>query len=625
MPNPVRVNGSGMGRQPAGAHRRKVGHAGEAGRETARMTWRRIFQRKSLEMLAAEMAGEHRLQRVLGPVSLTALGVGAVIGAGIFAMTGRVAAEDAGPATVLSFVVAGIACGLAAFCYAEFAAMAPVAGSAYTYTYATLGEVWAWIIGWDLVLEYAMSCAVVAAHWSHYLDELLTITCGWKIPPQFMSDPFTPVLVGDQAVHALANVPAVLITLLVTVVLVIGIRESALTNAALVVVKTGVVVYVIVLGWGYIRTAHWFQVPVEQRHVADVGDYLARHPEVAARLPPGAVGRVTNGQQLLKDHPEIAADWTGAERARVAALPNEGQKWGLLSLLGVKRWLQPIDDACRSPWLPYGFSGLMLGAALVFFAYIGFDSISTHAEEAVRPQRDVPLGILASLAICTVLYVLVAAVITGMEPYPEIDTGAAVAAAFRKRAELEDSLWLRASAWLIAVGALAGMTSVLLVTFLSQARIFLAMARDGLLPKGIFAAVHPRYRTPHRSTLLTGVIIAVVSGLLPIRLLEEMVSIGTLLAFALVCAAVGVLRLTRPEVPRPFRCPALFVVAPLGILVNVAMMFFLPLDTWLRLVVWLIVGLALYFLYGVHHSTLRHTLQHEIQTQGLSPTDAPLD
>jgi basic amino acid/polyamine antiporter, APA family len=589
------------------------------------MSWNRMFRRKSLETLLAEMAGEHRLHRVLGPVSLTALGVGAIIGAGIFAMTGRVAAEDAGPGIVVSFVVAGVACGLAALCYAEFAAMAPVAGSAYTYTYATLGEVWAWIIGWDLILEYAMACSVVAAHWTHYLNEFLMSTCQRHIPACLISDPFTKVIVDDQAIQAYLNLPAVLIVAAVTVVLVIGVRESAVTNAVLVLVKVGVVLYVIAVGTAYVSMANWTGVPIEERKASDTRDYLDRHPELAAKLPPGAVHGMTTGKQLLQQHPQIVEGMTSADQARLAAVKGEASKWGLLGVLGFRRWLQPIDDACRGPFLPYGFSGLMVGAALVFFAYIGFDSISTHSEEAVRPKRDVPLAILVSLALCTVLYILVAGVLTGMEPYPEIDTEAAVAAAFRRRAELEDSGMLRASAWLIATGALAGMTSVLLVTFLSQARIFLAMARDGLLPKSIFGVVHPRFRTPHRSTILTGFCIATVAGLLPIRLLEEMVSIGTLMAFVLVCASVQVLRISRPAVERPFRCPALHVVAPLGILVSLAMMLFLPLDTWLRLVIWLGVGLTFYLIYGIRHSTLGHALQRELQVQGLSPTDAPLE
>ncbi len=588
------------------------------------MRWRQFFRRKPLEILLAEMAGEHRLHRVLGPLSLTSLGVGAIIGAGIFAMTGRVAAEDAGPAVVVSFIIAGFACMLAAFCYSEFAAMAPVAGSAYTYTYATLGEIWAWIIGWDLVLEYAMSCSVVAAHWSHYLDEFLWISFGWNIPPQFLSDPFTPVIVNGVELQAYLNLPAILVMAAITLVLVIGIRESALTNAVLVLVKMVVVLFVIVLGWNYVKYSNWTSIPVEQRKVSDVTDYLDRNSDIAAQVPAGSVGTLTTGEDLLEQQPALGASLSRAERLEVKQLPNEAKKWGLLGVLGVKKWLQPLDEAVRSPFFPYGFSGLMIGAALVFFAFIGFDSISTHAEEAVRPQRDVPIGILTSLVVCTLLYVLVAGVITGMEPYPEIDLEASVAAAFRKRAEIDNNPLLQASAWIIALGALAGMSSVLLVTFLSQARIFLAMARDGLLPHCIFGVVHERYRTPHRSTMLTGVSICLVSGILPIRMLEEMVSIGTLMAFVLVCASVLMLRITRPEVHRPFRCPIIFVVAPLGVLVNLAMMAFLPLDTWLRLVIWLAIGLVIYFSYGYRYSRMGHELQRQMQTQGLSPTDAPL-
>ena len=383
--------------------------------------------------------------------------------------------------------------------------------------------------------------------------------------------------------------------------------------------------FVIVLGWNYVKYSNWTSVPVEQRKVSDVADYLERNPDIAAQVPAGSVGTLDDRQGASRDNiPRWRPRSDSAERLEVEQLPNEAKKWGLLGVLGIKKWLQPIDDAVRSPFFPYGFSGLMIGAALVFFAYIGFDSISTHAEEAMRPQRDVPIGILASLVVCTVLYVLVAGVITGMEPYPEIDPEAAVAAAFRKRAEIDNSPLLQASAWIIAVGALAGMSSVLLVTFLSQARIFLAMARDGLLPHSIFGVVHERFRTPHRSTILTGVSICLVSGFLPIRMLEEMVSIGTLMAFVLVCASVLMLRITRPEVHRPFRCPVIFLVAPLGVLVNLAMMAFLPLDTWLRLVIWLAIGLVIYFGYGYRHSRMGHELQRQMQTQGLSPTDAPL-
>lgn len=588
------------------------------------MRFRQLFARKSLESLLAEMAGEHRLHRVLGPVALTALGVGAIIGAGIFAMTGRVAAEDAGPAIVLSFLIAGVACGLAALCYAEFSAMAPVAGSAYTYTYATLGELLAWIIGWDLVLEYAMSCGVVAAHWAHYLDEFLYLSCGVRLPVELTSDPFTPVMTPEGPVQAWVNLPAVLVMAAVTMIVVVGIRESAWTNAVLVLVKTGVVVFVVGLGLPLVTPAYWTEIPADERPIGDVSEYLERHADRAAQLPPGAAGHLTTGRELVAKHPEAFADLGPADRAAVEGLPAEAHKWGLLGVLGIKGWLAPLDDAVRSPFMPFGFSGLMVGAAIVFFAFIGFDSVSTHSEEAIHPQRDVPLAILWSLGICTLLYILVSAVITGLEPYPQIDRDAAVAVAFRRRAELADSPLLHASAWLIATGALAGMTSVLLVTFLSQARIFLAMARDGLLPPLIFAAVHPRFKTPHRSTLLTGGAICLVAGLFPIRLLEEMVSIGTLMAFALVCASVLVLRVSRPDAARPFRCPAIWLVAPLGIVVQVAMMLFLPLDTWLRLVVWLGLGLAIYFAYGLWHSKLGHELQRQMQQQGLSPTDAPL-
>jgi len=596
------------------------------------MIFKRIFQRKSLETLLAEMAGEHRLRRVLGPVSLTALGVGAIIGAGIFAITGRVAAEDAGPGILISFVIAGVACAFAALCYAEFAAMAPVAGSAYTYTYATLGELWAWIIGWDLILEYAMSCSVVASHWSNYLNEFIRITSqflgakggGWSIPPQLLADPFSTVNVNGQEVTAWLNLPALLIMGLVTIILVIGIRESAVTNAALVIVKLAVVVFVIILGMGYINTANWTKIPVERRRISDIADYLDQHPELRNQLPAGALKPNTTGKGLLKANPQFAKDLSATERTDVEKLPNEEEKWGLLAALGIKNWLKQVDDRCRSPFMPYGFSGLMAGAALVFFAFIGFDSISTHSEEAIRPQRDVPVGIITSLAVCTVLYILMAAVITGMEPYPEIDTGAAVAAAFRKRAEIDQSPLLRGSAWLIATGALAGMTSVLLVIFLSQARVFLAMARDGLLPQSIFGVVHERFRTPHRSTMLTGFLVALAAGFTPVRLLEKMVNIGTLLAFVMVCGSVLALRITRPAAERPFRCPGLFIVAPLGILVNLSMMLFLPLDTWYRLAGWLAAGLVIYFAYGIRHSTLSRELEREIKLHGATGSDAPL-
>ncbi len=530
-----------------------------------------LFAKKSVDRLLKEMEGDNRLRRVLGPVSLTSLGVGAIIGAGIFAMTGRVAAQDAGPAVVISFVVAGLGCALAALCYAEMASMVPVAGSAYTYAYATLGELFAWIIGWDLILEYAMSCSVVASSWAGHFREFLKIIFGVEFPRRLMSDPFS--------LHAATgdwwgiNLSAVMILAACTVVLVIGIRESAGTNTILVITKLVVVAFVIVVGSQYIDPRNWTGVDVSERII----------PE------------------------------------------DPASKWGMLGMLGLNSWLLPIDDAMRSTFRPYGLSGIMVGASIVFFAYIGFDSISTHSEEAARPQRDVPIGILASLAICTVLYFAVSSIITGMVPYPKIDIDAAIAAAFRELAERENSLLLRGAAAFIATGALAGMTSVLLVSFLSQARIFLAMSRDGLLPPSIFAAVHERFRTPHRATILTGFFVALAAAFTPIEKLEDMVCIGTLLAFVMVSAAVLILRRTNPEAARPFRCPAVFVVAPLGIVVNLIMMLFLKPDTWLRLVVWLAIGLVIYFFYGRKHSVMAQAFGEEIARPGLPPTGTRLD
>ncbi|MFL5245426.1 MAG: amino acid permease [Gemmataceae bacterium] len=520
------------------------------------MSWNQLFAKKSLETLLAEMKGENRLRRILGPVQLSALGIGAIIGAGIFVMTGRAAAQDAGPAIMISYCVAGLGCAFAAFCYAEFASMAPVAGSAYTYSYATLGELFAWIIGWDLVLEYAMSCACVASSWSKYFNQFLKDVFNTHVPRHLLTDPFTIDKMTGEA-YGWFNLPAVLIMLLVTAVLVIGIRESATTNAILVAVKLGVVLFVIVVGYHYIDKANWFSIPVEKRFAsADTED-----------------------------------------------------NWGLLGQLGINKWLAPVDDQTRSPFMPFGFSGIMVGAAIVFFAYIGFDSISAHSEEAKVPQRDVPIGILTSLFLCTVLYLMVSAVITGMEPYHEIDPDAAIASAFSNRAKVDNNEYLKWSAAIISTGALAGMTSVLLITFLSQARIFLAMARDGLLPRSIFASIHPRFRTPHISTMLTGAVIVLAAAFTPIVDLENMVNIGTLLAFVIVCGAVLTLRIKRPDAYRPFRCPALFVVAPLGILVNLFMMLFLPPITWLRLIGWLAIGLVIYFLYGMSHSVIGRRLR----------------
>ena len=657
------------------------------------MFWNRIFATKSLEMLDAEAKGDNRLRRVLGPVGLTSLGVGAIIGAGIFVMTGRVAANDAGPGVLLSYGVAGIACALAAFCYSEFASMAPVAGSAYTYAYATLGELFAWIIGWDLILEYAMSAATVASVWSNYLNKLLKVLHIPPVPDYLCSDPFSNP-------GAIMNLPAVLILMACTAVLVIGIRESAASNTALVLLKLGVVIFVIIVGIGYVNSQNWFDIPPEGRkqpeqtlipglahehakvefHLLKAAEEWSREfvadKEKAKELEAETVVVKTNNsgtRTLVRDKIEPAkkdgaykdgddeskdpvkartkklteqalatfiiaiADepanseskhWKKMREEYEGRLPTSAKdkevvkaiirkateeapgevakKWGMVAEFGITDTLKTIDNKTRSNFMPYGISGVMLGAALVFFAFIGFDSISTHSEEAIKPQRDVPIGILASLGICTILYIAVSAVITGMVPYYDIDTSAAIAAAFTDEGERSGDWMLNAAGGLIAAGALAGMTSVLLITFLSQARIFLAMARDGLMPQSIFGAVHEKFKTPHVSTILTGTLMSIVAAFTPIYVLEEMVNIGTLFAFVVVCAAVLILRIKRPDAPRPFRCPLLFIVAPLGILVNVTLMFFLPTDTWLRLVIWLGIGLVIYFLFGYRYSVMRH-------------------
>lgn len=613
------------------------------------MSWKHLFAKKDLEMLLAEMAGEHRLHRVLGPVALTCLGVGCIIGAGIFVLTGVAAADDAGPAIMVSFSIAAVGCALAALCYAEFAAMAPVAGSAYTYAYTTLGEIFAWIIGWDLILEYAMGCATVASSWTKHLNELLEALGLWRVPIWLSFDPFTENL----PVQPWLNLPSLFIMLFVTTVLVIGIRESARTNAILVVTKLSVVFLIIAVGWTCVDSSNWTTIPVAKRVLPQervipqlAKDYYhdtsdSERATILTRQLKGAyrrewaeqeadrlkrAGRLTEAKaaamiadtrsETEADIPRNQADRTAVEsllpKVRAKGEEKATRSWGLIGTLGLNRWLIPIDDAFRCPFAPYGLSGIMLGAAIVFFAFIGFDSISTHAEEAKRPSRDVPIGILVSLFLCTTLYIAVAAVITGMIPYPQIDVNAPIAVAFAQKAQAEQSLSLRVCTVLVSAGGLAGMTSVLLVLFLSQARIFMAMSRDGLLPR-VFGEVHPRFRTPHVATITTGVVICIVAALTPIRLLAEMVNVGTLMAFVIVCAAVLILRRQRPDAKRPFRCPVLWLVAPLGIVVNVTLMLFLPIDTWLRLIIWLAIGFVIYFGYSRRHSHLIKHLMHEIQ------------
>jgi APA family basic amino acid/polyamine antiporter len=520
-----------------------------------------LFATKSMDRLVkeAEESGAHSLKRTLGPFQLTALGVGAIIGAGIFVLSG-LGAHYAGPGLMLSFVVSGLGCAFAGLCYAEFAAMIPLAGSAYTYAYATLGELLAWIIGWDLTLEYAMGASTVSSGWSNHFIELLNIfkikmplwlaydhwtalKTAQNIVARQMAQAADPSLVpGTQAYltkvseimgaqsAALAqrarellnaptifgveigfNLPAFVIALLITAILVVGIRESARFNATIVVVKVSVVLFVIWMGFKYVNTENW------------------------------------------------------------------GHDW--------------------NSFAPYGFSGIGAGAAYIFFAYIGFDAVSTTAQEAKNPQRDLPIGIITSLVVCTALYILVAGVLTGMVPWRDVNIEAPIARAFLDRG-------LTTASHVITLGALAGLTSVMLVMMLGQTRVLYAMAKDGLLPQGFFAAVHPKFRTPWKNTILVGLVAAIVGSVTPIDDIGKMVNIGTLLAFVIVCCAIMVLRKTNPGQARPFRTPWVPLVPILGIGFNSYMMYKLGWINWARLIVWLIIGLIVYFSYGRHHSHL---------------------
>jgi len=488
-----------------------------------------LFRRKPLHILLEEAKGENRLRRVLGPFALTSLGVGAIIGTGIFVLTGIAAHDKAGPALILSFAIAGLACVFAALCYAEFASMVPVAGSAYTYAYATLGELFAWIIGWDLVLEYAVASATVAHGWSHYFQDFIGIF-GFHMPVFLTRSPFDfHVETGLLTMTgSYLDLPAVAITFIITIILVKGIRESAGFNTAMVFIKLVIVLFVIVVGAFYINPANW-------------------HPFA----PFGYTGIAFFGKTLF----------------------------GQTGLGGA-----PL--------------GMVAGAATIFFAYIGFDSISTHAEEAKNPQRDVPIGIIVSLVLCTLLYIAVAAVLTGMVRYDRINIDAPVSDAFKQ-------VGLPWAQFLISLGALTGITSVLLVMMLSQPRVLLAMARDGLIPSSFFSAVHEKFRTPWKSTILTGIFVATFAAFLPLRILAELVNIGTLLAFVLVCSAVLIMRKMHPEAERPFRAPLVPFTPIAGIILCLLLIFSLPEENWVRLVVWLAIGMLIYIFYGRKHSVLR--------------------
>ncbi len=508
-----------------------------------------LFRTKSLAELMPE-EGDGGLRRALTATNLVLLGIGAIIGAGIFVLTGTAAANYAGPGIVLSFVLAGAGCLFAGLCYAEFASMIPVAGSAYTYGYATLGEFVAWIIGWDLILEYLFAASTVAVGWSGYFTAFMT-ELGITLPPQYTGAPFgvegthtlvpsqicvdpatgglaidavsrTPIAIADcvaknfSIIHGIVNVPAMVLILLLTALLVVGIRESARFNNIIVYVKVAIVLLVIGFGFQYVNTANW-----------------------------------------------------------TPFIPENTGEFG-----------------------KFGWSGVLRGAGVIFFAYIGFDAVSTAAQEAKNPQRDLPIGILGSLAVCTVLYILMALVMTGIAHYSELNVPHPVFVAIEKAGP--SLKWL---GYLINIGAISGLASVVLVMLMGQPRIFYSMARDGLLP-AVFGKVHPTFKTPYISTIITGLVAAVIAGIFPIGLLGELVSIGTLLAFVIVCGGILVLRRTQPGLHRPFRTPLVPLVPILGILICGYMMYGLPVDTWLRLGIWMALGLAIYFLYGRSHSKL---------------------
>lgn len=482
-----------------------------------------LFKTKSIAQLQAEAAGDQRLNKTLSATNLVSLGIGAIIGAGIFVLTGQAAAQYAGPAIAISFVISGLGCLFAGLCYAEFAAMVPIAGSAYTYSYATLGEFFAWIIGWDLILEYLFTAPTVAVGWSSHFVTFLHDFCGITFPAHLANAPFNFVNGEWVSTGAIVNLPAMAIIAFLTVLLYVGIKESANFNNVMVITKVTVLLGVIGFGLWFIFT-----------HFA-----------------------------------QAQANWTPFIPANTGV---DGQ---------------------------FGWSGIMRGAGVIFFAYIGFDAVSTSAQEAKNPQRDMPRGIIGSLIVCTFIFIAVSLVLTGMQKYTDLNNAAPVVNALIAAGA---PAWLR---FVVEIAAIAGLSSVILVMLMGQPRIFFSMANDGLLP-ATFARAHPKFKTPYVTTVITGVLAAIIGGCLPLSLLGELVSIGTLFAFVIVCAAIIVLRYKQPDLPRPFKTPLVPLVPLLGAGICFWQMASLPRDTWIRLIAWMAIGIVIYFTYSRRHSKLNN-------------------